>query len=58
MEGAQAIPEEMSHALIGIFRDEPLVERAINMLASNEEVLMTILGDDYDDVYEFHNGNL
>lgn len=58
MEGAQALPEEMSHALIGIFRDEPLVERAINMLASNEEVLMAILGADYNDVYDFHNGNM
>lgn len=58
MEGAQALPEEMSHALIGIFRDEPLVQRAINLLASNEEALKAILGDDYNDVYEFHNGNM
>jgi hypothetical protein len=36
MEGAQAISEEFSHLLIGIFRNEPLITRAISTLSNNE----------------------
>lgn len=58
MEGAQAISEEFSHLLIGLFRNEALVNRAIQSLANDEESLKTILGDEFDDVLSFQEGNL
>ena len=58
MEGAQALTEEFSHAIIGIFRNEPLVDRTIASLSMNEEVLKSILGSEYNDVYDFHDGNM
>lgn len=56
-EGARAISEEFSHLLIGIFRNEPLITRAINYLSSNEEALREVLGNEYQDTINFHNGN-
>lgn len=59
MEGAEAISEEFSHLLVGIFRDSNLISRAINSLSKNEEALKKILGEqDYNDTLEFHNGNM
>lgn len=58
MEGAQAISEEFSHLLIGLFRNEPLVNRAIQSLANDEESLRKILGDEFEDVLSFQEGNL
>lgn len=57
-EGAKALSEEFSHLIVGVFRNAPLVERAIKSLASNEEVLRRILGEDYDSTLEFHEGNM
>lgn len=58
MEGAQAISEEFSHLLIGLFRNESLVNRAIQSLANDEESLRKILGDEFEDVLNFQEGNL
>ena len=58
MEGAQAISEEFSHLVVALFRQEPLTVRALNTLKNNEEALRKVLGDDYQDVYDYHNGNL
>ena len=58
MEGAQAISEEFSHLIIGLFRNEPLVNRAIQTLSSDEESLRRILGDEFEDTLSFQEGNL
>lgn len=58
MEGAQAISEEFSHLVVALFRQEPLTIRALNTLKNNEDALKKVLGDDYQDVYNYHNGNL
>lgn len=58
MEGAQAISEEFSHLVVALFKQEPLTVRALNTLKNNEEALRKVLGDDYQDVYDYHNGNL
>ena len=58
MEGAQAISEEFSHLIVGLFRNESLVDRAINFLSKDEESLRKILGDEYEDVLSFQEGNL
>lgn len=57
-EGAEALPEEFAHVIVGIFRDSPLVSRALDVLQGNTEVLQRILGDDYQDVYDYHNGDM
>ena len=57
MEGAKAISEEFSHLIIGAMRGQPLIQRNISNLA-NEEVLKLVLGDDYQDIYDFYEGDL
>lgn len=57
MEGAGALSEEFSHLIIGAMRDNPLIIRNINAIA-NEDSLKGILGNDYQDVYDFYDGNL
>lgn len=58
IEGAEAISEEFSHLIVGVFRDSPLVERSINSLQNNEEALKQILGEHYEDVKSFYNGDI
>ena len=56
-EGAEAISEEFSHLIIGSFRNMPLVNRALALL-QNENILQTVLGEEYQDTYDFHDGNM
>lgn len=58
MEGAEAISEEFSHLVVALFKQEPLTVRALNTLKNNEEALKQILGDTFQDVYDYHDGNL
>lgn len=57
-EGAQALSEEFSHFIVGVFRKEPLVKRSIQSLVDHPESIREILGSDYDDVISFYNGNI
>lgn len=57
MEGAMALSEEYSHILIGALRDNPLVQRALNSLASEEDALRQVLGDEYMDTHDFQEGD-
>lgn len=54
MEGAQALSEEFSHLIVGCFLNDPLIQRAINMLSNNEDALKELLGEDYEDEEAFH----
>ena len=56
-EGYQALGEEFSHLVIGAFYNEPLVQRAINSLMT-EDILEAILGDEYEATLDFQNGDL
>lgn len=59
LEGAQALSEEFSHLLIGLFRDRPLIQRSLAILQSHPEAMRLILGDqDYQDTLDFHSGDL
>lgn len=58
MEGAQAISEEFSHLIIGVFRNEPLVTRAIDTLQDHPDAVKVLLGDDFDDVMAFYDGDM
>lgn len=58
IRGANAISEEFSHLMIGIFRNENFIQRSINYLKQNDEVLRYILGDEYEDEVTFHNGDM
>lgn len=57
-EGERAISEEFSHLIIGVFRNEPLIQRSINTLQDHPEYLKDILGSDYEDVVSFSKGNM
>lgn len=58
IEGDKAISEEFSHLIVGIYRNEPLVQRAINTLQDNEDALKSILGDEYEDTVKFQDGDM
>lgn len=58
MEGDKAISEEFSHLVVGIYINEPLVQRAIKSLQNSQETLKNILGDEYEDTVEFQNGDM
>jgi hypothetical protein len=38
-----ALSEEFSHLIIGLFKDDIKIQRAINAIAQNDELLMAIL---------------
>lgn len=57
MEGAKALSEEFSHLIIGAMREQPLIVRNIDKLA-NEETLKVLLGDNYQDTYDFYGGDM
>ena len=57
IKGQQALPEEVAHLLIGAFKDSPLIQRCLNQLAGNDKLLQEILGDKYQDYYEYYYTN-
>ena len=58
MEGFNALSEEFAHLVVGINRNNTLVSRSINALKNNEDALKQILGNHYQDVYDYFNGNM
>ena len=59
LEGERAISEEFSHLLIGAYRNEPLIQRAIKSLQDHPEVMRTILGEEhYNESIDFHDGDM
>ena len=57
LEGSMAISEEFAHFVIGVYRSNPLVQRSINLLTSETEA-RAVLGDEFDDVYDYYDGNM
>ena len=58
MEGATHLTEEFAHLIVGTFRNEPLVQRAINALLDHDGSIQEILGDYYEDTVNFYNGDM
>ena len=58
MKGARAIGHEMAHLLVGTRRDQPLTRRLLAALASNEEALRTLLGDEFEAEVEAQDGDM
>lgn len=56
-EGAKALGEEFSHLTIGVFRESPIIQRALKLL-QKEELLKAILGDEYGDTMSFQDNNI
>lgn len=46
-EGELALSEEFAHLIIGMFRDQPLVQRSLNQLVNNDAIVQELLGDEY-----------
>lgn len=57
LEGHTAVSEEFAHFVIGVYRNEPLVQRAINQL-KNEDLARQVLGEQFDAVYNNYGGNM
>lgn len=58
VSGAKSISEEFSHLIVGVFHDDNMVQRSLNFLSQNEDVLQAILGNDYNDEVAFHNNDM
>ena len=58
IEGFNAISEEFAHLIIGVLKDTPMVRRSISTLTSNKDAIIKVLGDQYDDIHTFYNGNM
>ena len=57
MEGELALSEEFAHLLIGMFRDQPLIQRSLNQLSNNDALTQEILGDEYQQYVDFYTEN-
>lgn len=57
MEGAEALLEENCHLIIGIRREDPLVQRALSSLLNNEEAVKEVLGSKYENYKKEYSGN-
>lgn len=55
--GETAFPEEFSHFMIEGLINEPLVQRVLNSL-NNEDVIRSVLGDNFDEYYSLYNGDI
>ena len=55
-KGEEAFPEEFSHFIIEGLINEPLINRLVDSL-KGEEILKTILGEDYDKYNSLYEGN-
>lgn len=58
IEGFNAISEEFAHLIIGVLKNTPMIRRSISTLTSNKDAIIKVLGDQYDDIYTFYNGNM
>lgn len=57
MEGEMAFSEEFAHTLIGMLRDNPLIQRSLNLLASDTSLLEEVLGGEYQRNVDYYTEN-
>lgn len=55
-EGEEALPEEFSHFMIDVMRNNPIIERLFNTLRKND-LYKEILGEEYSAYYEEYSGD-
>lgn len=56
IKGHNAVSEEFSHVIIRAMSDNPLVQRALNLLTNNKKLVVSILGEkEYNELLEFYN---
>ena len=53
--GEDALPEEYSHFIIEGLREDPFVQRLLNMLS--DEIVQNVLGEDYDTYKNLYNNS-
>lgn len=58
MEGFNALSEEFAHLIVGINKDNVLVTRSLKALKNDETFLKQVLGNHYQDVYDYFDGNM
>ena len=56
-EGFHAVSEEFAHFVIGVYRNNPLVQRSIAYLMNHQDEVKDILGGHYDMVYSYYGGD-
>lgn len=56
MAGHNAISEEFSHLIIRAMSDNPLIQRALNILQKNEDLVKSLLGEEYETLQEYYKG--
>lgn len=56
-EGELALSEEFAHLLIGMFRDQPLIQRSLQILANSEEICKDVLKEEYDTNKAYYTQN-
>lgn len=56
LEGTKAMSEEFSHLLIGLYKDNTLVKRSVSYFMDKQNA-REILGNEYDTLKEYYNGN-
>lgn len=52
--GHNAISEEFSHLIIRTMSDNPLIQRALTILQNNEDLVKTLLGEEYETLEEYY----
>lgn len=57
LEGSKALSEEFAHFIIGVYRDNPVIARSLAAL-QDPDMLKYVLGDMYQEVDEYYDGNL
>lgn len=57
LQGEVVLSEEVSHILVGILRDTPLVQRSLAFLMNNEDIIEEVLGDEYEANKEYYSQN-
>ena len=58
IKGEEALPEELGHVIVRAMEDTPLMQRTLNLLKNNEELIQEILGDNYEKYSEEYANDL
>jgi hypothetical protein len=53
--GYRALSEEFSHLLVRLYYNTPLIQRALNLIKSDEDTIKNILGDKYEEYNKRYN---
>jgi hypothetical protein len=57
MQGELALSEEFAHLLVGMFYNQPLIQRNLRLLADNPRLIEEVLGDEYEQNRAYYEQN-